>query len=289
MANNNNFYQNSLFNLGLMLGRYAGQAADNRNREQMENAYANAINGGTVTPQQMAQNIRNTGNVSIGDVMRSGGNPQPQMTSDQMAQSIGNFARNNPVTVEAIMNGAVNGRVPQANTQALPQMSREEILKANGSLLNANGMPILSQGGNMIMNDKLMYEHYLNQGQPQVAQKYADHANWVRQNYDVPEAYLQNGATASYADSQDYLNGKKLYQAIANQALQNTPQNVNPAQASPQVQQTAPTVNSNAMANPTTAQAVASGNYNFAAPTLGDIANSLARGGTANFLMGRKW
>ena len=263
MANNNNFYQNSLFNLGLMLGRYAGQAADNRNREQMENAYANAINGGTVTPQQMAQNIRNTGNVTVGDIMRSGGNPQ-------------------------MANAVANGVAPQT-AQTTPQMSREEILNANGSLLNANGMPILSQGGNMIMNDKLMYEHYLNQGQPQVAQKYADHANWVRQNYDVPEAYLQNGATASYADSQDYLNGKKLYQAIANQALQNTPQNVNPAQASPQVQQTAPTVNSNAMASPTTAPAVANGNYNFAAPTLGDITNSLARGGTANFLMGRNW
>lgn len=283
------------FDLGSAMGGYTAYANDMKNRQQLEDAYATLLNGGNLTDEQMARNINNMGNVTVGDVMRNGGNPQPQMTSDQMAQSIGNFARNNPVTVGAIMNGVTNGRVPQANTQASPQMSREDMLKANGSLMNENGMPILSAAGNQIMSDKLMYEHFLNQGQPEVAQKYADHANYVREhlseiNGDVPlESYLQSASGASYADSQDYLNGKKLYSAVANQALQNTPQNVNPAQASPQVAQTAPTVNSNVMATPTTAQAVAGNGYNFSAPTVGEIARGLSNGGFyGNFLMGRK-
>lgn len=252
------FWLNTFYNLGGTLGNGLVNANRNRNRTQMDRAYDEAMNGGsrTLTDNQMAQNIGNMGRMDI------------------------------PSLLANVTNRAVASQ---------PNMSRDEMLRANSSLIAANGMPILSQGGNLIMNDKLMYEHYLNEGMPEVAQKYADHANWVRQNMEVAEPWLQSGTTASYADAQDYLNGRKLYSAranqspTANQALQNTPQNINPAQATPQVAQTAPAVNSNVMANPTTAQAVAGNGYNFAAPSIGEIARGLANGGFyGNFLTGRR-
>lgn len=96
-------------------------------------------------------------------------------------------------------------------------------------------------------------------------------------NFDVNRALRKDGG---------------LYQSLANQALQNTPQNAgNIDTVTPNVQTNTPNVTGNQYAIPTPSQAVAGNGYNFSAPSIKDIVNNLSNYGgySGNFQMGRRY
>lgn len=187
-------YPEMAYRLGWAAGDWINYANKMKNIDEMTNALNNAQN---LTSDQMAQNIGNFGkNMTVGEIMSNprlayslaasnavaSANPNPsskeneakatqtpqvspKLSTEQMAQNIGNFGKNvnigellaNPQAANAVANTA------NAIAGVESPATREEILKANNTLLNENGMPILSAAGNQIMSDKLMYEHYLNQ------------------------------------------------------------------------------------------------------------------------------
>lgn len=136
---------------------------------------------------------------------------------------------------------------------------------------------------NMMYNLGLMGGKWLGQA----AQ---DRAVTEMDNLTADQLAQNIGSMGNYNTNNVTQKGNGMWQGIANRAIQNTPQNAgNVGAVTPRVQQTAPTVQGNAYAMPTTAQAVAGNGYNFATPTVQQLLNNLSGGYNGNFLMGRRY